>query len=99
MRWCSAPEAELQRECAGVFLTPALDEELGVLAWSHSKHHTPPAADNLILAPRSWHRSQANFDDFPNVMRVVLIVALPPSTGWAGLAEDAMRVRGDGDSM
>ena len=97
MRYCTALHAEYKRECTGPYLTPALDEELGVLAWDHHKHHSPPAAENLILAPRSWHRSHVNFDDFPNVLRVVLIVALPPSAGWAKIAEDAVRVRGDGD--
>jgi hypothetical protein len=30
-----------KKECMGTFLTAALDEELGVLAWNHAKEHVP----------------------------------------------------------
>jgi len=97
MVYCTSLNDVYKKECMGTYLTAALDEDLGVLAWSHAKEHVPEAAEGLILAPRSWHKSTVNFDDFSNIMNVVLIIALPSSTGWAKIAEDAIRVQGQGD--
>ena len=56
MVYCTSINDVYKKECSGTFVTAALDEELGVLAWDHAKEHSPAAANALILAPRSWHR-------------------------------------------
>jgi hypothetical protein len=97
MVYCTSTDDFFKHECVGAFATRALDKEMGVLSWDHLQQHVPEQVKGLILAPRSWHRTRLNFDDFGNVMRVVSLIAMPPSTNWAILAEDAIRVQGFGD--
>ena len=49
MVYCTSPADVMQHECAGAYVTPALDEELGILAWDFLGHHVPAPADALIL--------------------------------------------------
>jgi hypothetical protein len=85
-----------KRDCVGSYMTIALDEEQGLLSWAHAKQHVP-SEPLKILAPRSWHRTKLNFDDFYSILRVVMVIGLPSSTTWLNIAEDAMRVQGNGD--
>ena len=54
MVYCTSPADVMQHECAGAYVTPALDEELGILAWDFLGHHVPAPAQALILVrPRA----------------------------------------------